>query len=89
MEADADVFELGDCCADIDSVTTQSIELDHDQDIALFHLVNELGDAFSLRNGRGTGYGLCDDAVWLDGESSRLNVLDLVFGYLIKCEDGA
>lgn len=87
VNTDADLFELCDGCADVDSVAAQPIEFGDDQYVALFHLVEQFGKALPLRDGHGTGDGLCDDAMRLNGKACRFDFLDLIFGCLIECGD--
>ena len=63
VDAYADLFELCDGCANIDGITAQLVKLSHDQNIALFHFVEQSGETITLRNSHGARDGFSDDAV--------------------------
>ena len=83
MDADADLFEFSNCCADVDGIASQPVEFGDDQNVPLFHLVEQSGEAFPLRDGHGTRDGFRDDAVLLDSKPCSFDFSNLVFGCLI------
>ena len=74
--------QCSDGGADVDRITSQAVELCHDQNVAGFQLVHESGKAAALRDGGAAGNRLGDDPARFDLEAGGFDFLNLVLGRL-------
>ncbi|KGC30346.1 hypothetical protein DO64_4775 [Burkholderia pseudomallei] len=87
MNSNTAIREHLNCRADVHCISTEAIELRHDQYVAFFHLQEQFGKPRSLARANATGNAFSDDAAFVDRKAGQFNFTKLIRCRLIGCAD--